>query len=49
MTKKRKEQKPQLQLRMIVAGTSLLVMIFAAAGCAAVRSGELGASNRVLP
>ena len=48
MTKKQKKQKPQLLLRMIVAGTSLLVMNFAAAVYAAVRSGKLGASNRVL-
>ena len=38
MTKKQKEQKPKLLLRMIAVGTSLLVMIFAAAGYAAVRS-----------
>ena len=34
----RKKPKPQLLLRMIVAGMSLLIMIFAAAGFAAVRS-----------
>jgi hypothetical protein len=38
MTKKQKEPKPKLILRMIVAGMSLLIMIFAVAVYAAVRS-----------
>ena len=45
MTKKEKKPKPQLLLRMIVAGTSLLVMIFAAAAYAAVRS-EFGVRRK---
>jgi hypothetical protein len=38
MIKEQKVQKPKLLPRMIVAGTSLLIMIFAAAGYAAARS-----------
>ena len=45
MTKKRKEAKPQLLLHMIVAGMSLLIMIFAAAGYAAARF-EFGVSHK---
>ena len=38
MTKKQKKPKPKLLLRMIVAGTSLLIIISAVAEYAAVRS-----------
>jgi len=49
MTKKQKKLRPQLLLRMIVAGMIRAAMIFAAAGYAAVRS-EFGVShnNKVL-
>jgi len=49
MAKKRKKPKPQLLLRMIVAGMTQHATIFAAAGYAAVRS-EFGVShnNKVL-
>jgi hypothetical protein len=45
MTKKRKKLKPQLQLRMIVAGMIRAAMIFAAAGCAVARS-TFGVSHK---
>ena len=45
MTKKQKEPKPKLILRMIVAGMSLLIMIFAVAVYAAARS-EFGVSGK---
>jgi len=38
MKKKRKKLKPPLLLRMIAAGMSLLIMIFAVAGYAVARS-----------
>jgi hypothetical protein len=40
VTKKQKELKPQFILRMIAAGMSLLIMIFAVVGYAAVRLGS---------
>ena len=45
MTKKRKKLKPQLQLRMIVAGMIRAAMIFAVAVYAAVRS-EFGVRRK---
>jgi hypothetical protein len=45
MTKRRKKPKPQLLLRMIVAGMTQLAMIFAVAGYAAARS-VLGVSHK---
>jgi hypothetical protein len=48
VTKKRKKPKPQLILRMIVAGMNQAAMTFAVAGYAAVRSEEeLGVRNKV--
>jgi hypothetical protein len=45
MTKKQKKPKGQLLLCMIVAGMSLLIIIFAVAGYAAVRL-DFGGSHK---
>jgi len=45
MTKKRKKLKPQLLLRMIVAGMTQPAMIFVVAGYAAARF-EFGVSHK---